>query len=57
MKKNNCFYNFVKNYSSRDFKIINNKKYVSQRVICKHVKYWNEIHPDNKIKKLRVFFY
>lgn len=57
MKNNICFYNFIKNYSPRDFKIIKNKKYVSQRVICKHVKYWNEIHTDNKIKNLRIFFY
>jgi hypothetical protein len=57
MKKNNCFYNFIKSYSSRDFKIIKNKKYVSQRVICTHVKFWNETHPNNKIKNLRVFFY
>jgi hypothetical protein len=57
MKKNNCFYNFIKSYSSRDFKIIKNKKHVSQRVICKHVKYWNETHPNNKIKNLRIFFY
>ena len=57
MKNNSCFYNFIKNYSPRDYQVINGDKYVSQRVICKHIKYWNQIHPNNKIKNLRVFFY
>lgn len=57
MKRSSCFYTFIKNYSSRDFKIINGQKYVSQRVIVNHVKYWNDTHPNNRIKKLRVFFY
>lgn len=57
MKNNNCFYTFIKNYSPRDFKIIRNLPYVSQRVIIKHVKYWNEMHPEKKIKNLRIFFY
>jgi predicted nuclease of restriction endonuclease-like RecB superfamily len=57
MEKNDCFYTFIKNYSPRDFKIICGLSYVSQRVIIKHVKYWNEMHPEKKIKKLRIFFY
>jgi hypothetical protein len=57
MKKNICFYSFIKNYSPRDFKIIHRLPFVSQRVICKHVKYWNETHPLNKIKTLRIFYY
>ena len=56
MEKWNCFYDFVEDYSSRDFKKINGIKHVSQRVLIKHVKYWNIIHPTNTIKKLRVFF-
>ena len=57
MRNNTCFYTFIKNYSPRDYQVINQVNYVSQRVICKHVKYWNQIHPENKIKNLRVFFY
>jgi len=56
MKRWECFYNFMKDYSYRDYKLINNKPYVSQRVVDKHVKYWNIVHPTNKIKKLRIFF-
>lgn len=57
MKTSKCFYTFIKNYSPRDFKIIQGLSHVSQRVIIKHVKYWNETHPEKKIKKLRIFFY
>jgi hypothetical protein len=57
MKKYISFYNFIKNYSPRDFKIIKGSPHVSQRVLYKHVKYWNEIHPNNSIKKLQIFFY
>lgn len=57
MRKYISFYNFIEKYSPRDFKIIKGKKYVSQRVIREHVKYWNQTHPFNTIKKLRIFFY
>jgi hypothetical protein len=57
MKASTCFYQFIQDYSSRDFKIINGKPHVSQRVIIKHVKYWNDTHPYNHIRKLRIFFY
>ena len=56
MKKWNCFYKFMENYSYRDFKIIHNIPHVSQRVILEHVKYWNKVHPTNKINELRIFF-
>jgi len=55
MKKYNNFYEFIKQYSPRDYKILNNKQYVSQRVIIKHVELWNEIHSQS-IKRLRIFF-
>ena len=55
MMKYNNFYEFIKQYSPRDFKILNNKQYVSQRVIIKHVQLWNEIHTSD-IKRLRIFF-
>ena len=55
MKKYNNFYDFIKQYSPRDYKILNNKSYVSQRVIIKHVELWNEVHSQN-IKRLRIFF-
>ena len=55
MKKYNNFYTFIQYYSPRDFKMLNNKPYVSQRVIIKHVELWNDLH-DKKIKKLRIFF-
>lgn len=55
MLKYNNFYTFIQNYSPRDYKILNNKPYVSQRVIIKHVELWNELHSMN-IKRLRVFF-
>lgn len=55
MKKYNNFYEFIKQYSPRDYKILNNKPYVSQRVIIKHVELWNELH-SQAIKKLRIFF-
>jgi len=56
MKKYSNFYNFVERYSPKDLSVINGKKFVSQRVICQHVTHWNETHPKNKIKNLRVFF-
>ena len=55
MLKEKNFYYFVKNYSPRDYKIINNRSHVSQRVIKTHVELWNEIH-KTRIKKLRIFF-
>ena len=55
MKKYNNFYDFIKQYSPRDYKILNNKPYVSQRVIIKHVELWNELHCQ-EIKRLRIFF-
>lgn len=55
MKQYTSFYEFIKQYSPRDFKILNNKPYVSQRVIIKHVELWNELH-SNEIKRLRIFF-
>jgi hypothetical protein len=51
------FYNFISKFSPADFKIINRKSHVSQRVIVKHVKYWNEVNPTKKVKTLRVFLY
>ena len=57
MKKYTNFYNFIKKYSPNDFKTIKNKGHVSQRVLTKHLKFWNEIHPSNQVKNLRVFFY
>ena len=38
MKESNCFYDFIKNYSYRDFKIIQGLPHVSQRVILKTCK-------------------
>ena len=55
MTKYNNFYEFIKQYSPRDYKKLNNKPYVSQRVIIKHVELWNELHFP-KIKILRIFF-
>ena len=55
MKKANTFYEFMKEYSLRDYKIINNREYVSQRVISTHVNLWNDLN-KSKIKKLRIFF-
>ena len=55
MKKANTFYEFMKKYSPRDYKIINNREYVSQRVISTHVNLWNNLN-KSKIKKLRIFF-
>jgi hypothetical protein len=55
MKKVNNFYDFVKNYSPCDYKVIQNKPYISQRVISTHIEIWNEIN-DIKIKHLQVFF-
>ena len=55
MKKYINFYEFIKQYSPRDYKILNNKPYVSQRVIIKHVEIWNELHCQ-QIKRLRIFF-
>ena len=55
MVKFNSFYEFIKQYSPRDYKILNNKPYVSQRVIIKHVQLWNELHTA-EIKRLRIFF-
>ena len=58
MKKCNMnFYNFIAQFSPADFKIINRKSHVSQRVIDTHVNYWNEVNPEKKIKTLRVFLY
>ena len=57
MRNSKCFYKFIKTYSPRDYQVINGITHVSQRVICKHLKYWNQTHPENKIKNLRVFFY
>ena len=57
MRNNTCFYTFIKNYSPRDYKVINGVSHVSHRVISKHVNYWNQTHPVNKIKNLRIFFY
>lgn len=51
------FYNFIARFSPADFKIINRKSHVSQRVIDSHVNYWNEVNPDKKVKTLRVFLY
>ena len=56
MKESSCFYDFIKHYSHRDFKNIKGLPYVSQRVLIKHVKYWNITHPKNKINSLRIFF-
>jgi len=56
ISKYDNFYDFVKNYSPRDYKCVKGKEYVSQRVLNDHVKYWNEIHNDLEIKLLRVFF-
>ena len=55
MKQANTFYEFMKKYSPRDYKIINNREYVSQRVISTHVNLWNNLN-KRKIQKLRVFF-
>ena len=55
MVRFNNFYEFIKQYSPRDYKILNNKPYVSQRVIIKHVQLWNELHTA-EIKRLRIFF-
>ena len=55
MIKYTNFYEFIKQYSPRDYKILNNKPYVSQRVIIKHVELWNELH-CRQIKRLRIFF-
>ena len=55
MKKYINFYEFIKDYSPRDYKTLNNKPYVSQRVIIKHVELWNELH-SSQIKRLRIFF-
>ena len=55
MKKYINFYEFIKDYSPRDYKKLNNKPYVSQRVIIKHVELWNELHLT-QIKRLRIFF-
>ena len=55
MKKYTSFYEFIKQYSPRDYKLLNNKPYVSQRVIIKHVELWNELH-FQQIKRLRIFF-
>ena len=55
MKKVNNFYDFIKNYSPCDYKVIQNKPYISQRVISTHVEIWNQIN-DVKIKHLQVFF-
>ncbi len=57
MKKYTNFYNFIKKYSPKDFKIIKNRGHVSQRVLNTHLQFWNEIHPSNPINNLRVFFY
>jgi hypothetical protein len=56
MKTCECFYDFMEIYSRRDFKIIKGEKYVSQRVVSKHVKYWNITHPEKRIKTLRIFY-
>ena len=56
MKESNCFYDFIRYYSQKDFKFIKNIPHVSQRVLIKHVKYWNLTHPKNKINNLRIFF-
>ena len=55
MKKASTFYEFMKKYSPRDYKIINNREYVSQRVITTHVYLWNNLKKHD-IKKLRIFF-
>jgi predicted nuclease of restriction endonuclease-like RecB superfamily len=57
IKKHTCFYSFIKSYSPRDYKLIRKVPHVSQRVVITHVKFWNDVHPEKKIKKLRVFFY
>ena len=57
MKMYRNFYNFIKQYSPRDFKTIKNKGHVSQRVLNIHLRIWNEIHPTEEVKNLRVFFY
>ena len=55
MKLSDNFYDFIKQYSPKDFKIIQKKQYVSQRVIQTHVELWNETH-NTRLKKLRIFF-
>ena len=55
MKKSNNFYEFIRNYSPRDYTIVNSKPYVSQRVISTHVELWNSLHKQ-RLKTLRIFF-
>ena len=55
MKLYNNFYKFIKDFSPVDYKLINGKKYVSQRVIGNHFKYWNEIHSYSKLQNIRIF--
>lgn len=55
MIKYKNFYEFIKNYSPRDYRIINNKPWISQRVINTHIQLWNSLH-IHRITKLRVFF-
>ena len=57
MSKHTNFYSFIKKYSPKDYKLINSKGHVSQRVLLNHVNMWNEIHPNNEVKHIRVFFY
>ena len=56
MKLYDDFYSFISAYSPKDYKNYFGVKYVSQRVISTHVEYWNEVHPANKLKTLRIFF-
>lgn len=57
MKLYDDFYSFISAYSPRDYYInVFGIRYVSQRVVATHVEYWNQIHPTNTLKTLRVFF-
>ena len=55
MTKFENFYYFMRDYSPCDYRIINRKPHVSQRVIVQHIDLWNAVH-NNKLKRIRIFF-
>ena len=55
MKEYSNFYTFIKNFSPVDYKYIDKKQYVSNRVTTTHLELWHITHPYSKLEHLRVF--
>jgi len=57
MKKYSNFYYFVKYFSPIDYRIVNYRAHVSQRVMFKWRILWNSVHKeDQQLDTLNIFF-